>query len=121
MSNGELGHRGEDAAARWYQRHGFRIAARNFRTRMGELDLVAVREGLLVIAEVKTRSGNAGFGAPAEAVDRHKQQRLIRAAQLFLQRYPEYAELAVRFDVAEVTPGPLGLRVRCISGAFECG
>ncbi|HIX33974.1 YraN family protein [Gemmiger sp. An120] len=120
MNSAELGRRGEDAAARWYQKQGFAIVARNFRTRMGELDLVAARGNLLVIAEVKTRSGDAGFGAPAEAVDRHKQQRLIRAAQLFLQRCPEYAEYAVRFDVAEVTPGLLGLRVRCICGAFEC-
>ena len=89
MNSAELGRRGEDAAARWYQKQGFAIVARNFRT-------------------------------PAEAVDRHKQQRLIRAAQLFLQRCPEYAEYAVRFDVAEVTPGLLGLRVRCICGAFEC-
>ena len=120
MNNANLGRRGEDAAARWYQRQGFRVVCRNFRTRMGELDLVTVRENLLVIVEVKTRSGNAGFGAPAEAVDYHKQQRIIRASQLFLQRYPAYSGFAVRFDVAEVTPGLLGLQVHCICGAFEC-
>lgn len=120
MNSAELGRRGEDAAARWYQKQGFAIVARNFRTRMGELDLVAVRGDLLVIAEVKARSGDAGFGTPAEAVDYHKQQRLIRAAQLFLQRNPVYSRLAVRFDVVEITPGPLGLRVHCICGAFEC-
>lgn len=121
MDEADLGRRGEEAAARWYQRHGFRIVARNYRTRMGELDLVAVQKGLVAVVEVKTRSGDARFGTPAEAVNLHKQQRLIRAAQLFLQRHPEYADVPVRFDVAEVTPGPLGLRVHCICGAFECG
>ena len=121
MSNADLGRQGEDAAARWYQRRGFSVIARNFRTRMGELDLVAARKDLVVVAEVKTRSRDAGFGTPGEAVDRYKQQRVIRAAQTFLQRHPEYAEHAVRFDVVEVTPGPFGLRVQCIPGAFDCG
>lgn len=120
MRKAELGRQGEAAAARWYQLRGFSVVARNFRTRMGELDLVAVRGDLLAIVEVKTRSRDAGFGTPGEAVDLHKQQRLILASQIFLQRYPEYSGHAVRFDVAEVTPGPLGLRVRCIPGAFEC-
>ena len=120
MERTELGARGERAAARWYQLRGFTVAARNFRTRMGELDLVVEKGTLLVVVEVKTRSGQNGFGAPCEAVDPHKQQRLIHAAGLFLQRYPQYGEHTVRFDVAEVTPGPLGMRVRCIPSAFEC-
>ena len=120
MNGAELGRRGERAAARWYRLRGFRVVAQNFRTRMGELDLVVCKGNLLVVVEVKTRSGDAGFGAPCEAVGLYKQKRLLRAAGTFLQRYSQYADCTVRFDVAEVTPGPLWLRVRCIPAAFEC-
>ena len=78
-----LGQSGEDAAASLLQARGYRILARNFRCRWGEIDIIAEEGGYLVFVEVKTRSGR-GFGAPAEAVDPKKRQRLRRVAERYL-------------------------------------
>ena len=82
MNRAETGHRGEVAAARWYQKQGCRLLAHNFHTRMGELDVVVQEpDGTIVICEVKTRA-EGSLASPAEAVDRPKQRRLIRALHL---------------------------------------
>ncbi len=96
---------------------GYTLLDHNYRTRMGELDLVLRKGELLVIAEVKTRSSTA-FGTPGEAVSYYKQKRLILAARHYLQRSP-YQELPLRFDVVEVIPCQRGFQVRCIPGAFD--
>jgi len=74
-----LGRRGEDYAARWLRERGFAVVAANWRSRRGELDLVALDPGTaeLVGVEVKTRGGT-GFGFPAEAVTAQKLARLHR-------------------------------------------
>ena len=118
MNRAETGQRGEAAAAKFYLNQGCRLLAHNFRTRMGELDLVLYKEGTLVFAEVKTRTG-AMLDRPAAAVDARKQHRLILAAQQYLQHSP-YRDAVIRFDVVEVTPAEKGWRVHCIPGAFEC-
>lgn len=114
----DLGHKGEAIAARYYQTNGYLLLGHNYRTRMGELDLILYREGQIVFAEVKTRAGKQ-IARPAEAVDAHKQQRLRLAAQIYLQNSP-YADAPVRFDVVEVTPAPKGWQVHCIFDAFQC-
>ena len=118
MNRAETGHRGEAAAARWYQKQGCTLLAHNFRTRMGELDVV-VREpdGTVVICEVKTRSQNT-VARPAAAVDAAKQHRIILAAQYYLQVTGQ-SDVPVRFDVAEVFPLDSGRwMVHIIRGAF---
>ena len=86
MNRAETGQRGEAAAAKFYLNQGCRLLAHNFRTRMGELDLVVQEpDGTVVICEVKTRAPDS-MTTPAEAVDVHKQRRLIRAAQAYLQQ-----------------------------------
>lgn len=120
MDAAETGRRGEAAAARLYQRRGAVLVAHNFRTRMGEVDLI-VREadGTLVFCEVKTR-GARRLARPAEAVNAAKQRRVIRAAQAYLQQTGQ-SEEPVRFDVAEVTPLDSGRWiVHIIEGAFLC-
>ena len=100
-SRGRLGRRGEDAAARWYRRHGFTIVERNFRAgRSGEVDLVVRRGDLIVFCEVKAR-GDDRWGMPAEAVGYAKQARLRRLAAAWLsEKRPGPVE--VRFDVVSV-------------------
>lgn len=102
-----LGARGEAAAARFLRRKGYRIVARQARDAYGELDLVAVDQGVLVFVEVKTRQGDSA-GHPAEAVDAEKQRRVIRAALAFLRRH-RLLEQPVRFDVVAVR-WPAGAR-----------
>jgi putative endonuclease len=79
---------------------GFDEVARNWRCRLGELDLVVAREGLLVFCEVKTRSG-AGFGGGYEAVTATKQRKLRHLAEAFLASSSLRAS-SIRFDVASV-------------------
>ncbi len=113
-----LGRVGETAAARHLRRLGFRILETGYRTRAGEIDLVAEEAGTVVFVEVKSRSTLA-CGWPAEAVDRRKRLRIIRAAGVFLMR-TGMTERPCRFDVVEVVPDPDGaLRVTLIRDAFQ--
>jgi len=113
---GERGRAGEDATLRAYEACGFRIVARNWRSRIGELDLVLERGGLLVFCEVKTRSGSA-FGGGYEAVTRTKQRKLRQLGDAFLQTVrPPHAR--IRFDVASVRLGPRGPEVELFEDAF---
>ena len=112
-----FGQKGEAAAARYYLDRGCRLLAHNYRTRMGELDLVLMEGETVVIAEVKARS-ETRRGPAAEAVGPAKQRRIILAAQRFLQQ-SGLSEYPVRFDVVEVTPAEGGLLVHCIRSAFE--
>lgn len=100
MATGPIGPRGEDAAADAYRRRGYRIVARNWRCRIGELDLVVERRGVLVFCEVKSRRGSA-FGVGYEAVTRRKQAKLRSLAEAFLQATNSRPQ-AIRFDVASV-------------------
>ena len=74
----DIGRKGEALAAKYYMRRGYLLLNHNYRTRMGELDLVLYKDGQLVFAEVKTRAGRM-LDAPAAAVDARKQRRLILA------------------------------------------
>lgn len=113
----DLGRKGEAIAAQYYRRRGYLLLGHNYRTRLGELDLILYKEDTIVFAEVKTRTGRM-LAAPAEAVDLHKQRRLRLAAELYLQRSP-FQESTVRFDVVEVTPAEKGWQVHCIMDAFQ--
>ena len=95
-----LGARGEEVAARFLRRLGYRILARQAREEHGELDLIALDGRVIVFVEVKTRS-SAEVGHPAEAVDLRKQQRMTRAALAFLRKH-RLLENPVRFDVIAV-------------------
>jgi putative endonuclease len=102
----EVGAAGEDAVARWYDELGYRVLARNWRVRAGEIDLIARMGTTLVFCEVKTRRGDA-FGTPAEAVTFRKQSRLRRLAVQWLGENDERADI-LRFDVASVKPDGRG-------------
>ncbi|HYV85474.1 MAG TPA: YraN family protein [Patescibacteria group bacterium] len=113
-----LGRDGEAIAAGHLERKGWRILERGFRTRTGEIDLVAAEGDLLVFVEVKTRSG-LGCGRPAEAVDARKRGRILRAAQLWLARHGR-AEAPCRFDVIEIlAEAGAPARIHHIPDAFQ--
>jgi len=96
------GRAAEDTAAAYLCSHGARILLRNYRRRAGELDIVALCDGVLVIAEVRLRSSQA-YGGAAASVNARKQRRVVRAAQQLLLQHREYARLPVRFDVLVVS------------------
>ena len=111
-----LGTLGEDAAAALLESKGFRIVARNHRTRRGEVDLIADDGQVLAFVEVKTRATDA-FGGPAGSVSLRKQQRFVLAARDFLSRW-QGPERAVRFDVVAIVDAPGGPAVEHIPDAF---
>jgi len=96
----------EDAAADFLRRRGYKIAQRNFATRLGEIDIVALDDAMVVFVEVKSRSAD-DFGAPEVAVDKAKRARLRRVAQLFLERH-NLTDMPCRFDVIALTRAPSG-------------
>ena len=98
--------------AAWYRDRGYEIVVRNWRCREGELDLVVRAGRAFVFCEVKTRSSDR-FGAPVEAVNRTKQDRLRRLAARWIDEAPVRPR-EIRFDVASV----MGDRIEVLEGAF---
>ncbi len=94
-----LGRFGEAAAADYLRKKGYALLGLNYRTRLGEIDLIASRGRYVVFAEVKLRK-NSAFASAREFVTPAKQRRIIAAAQEWLQRNP--SQLQPRFDVIEV-------------------
>ena len=105
----ELGRTGEQVAAEYLERAGLRVLDRNWRSAAGEIDIVAAERQVLVICEVKTRSG-AQYGSPLEAITRSKRARLRRLAVRWLVAH------GVLFD--EVRIDVIGL-VRDESGQYQ--
>jgi putative endonuclease len=103
----------ESRAAAYLVAKGYRILARRFKTALGEIDIVAIRRGVLVFVEVKARDS---FDAAAEAISKRQQNRIIAAAQLWLAAHPEDAMRDMRFDVVLVVPGRLP---RHLQAAFD--
>jgi putative endonuclease len=95
-----VGKYGEDLAARHFIGAGFTVLARNWRCAAGEIDIVARDGGVLVIAEVKTRTSTA-YGSPAEAITRRKADKLRELALMWLREHPAGGR-QVRFDVVSV-------------------
>jgi putative endonuclease len=115
-----LGHEGESRAAALLERRGYRIVARNVRAGGVEIDLVALRAGVVAFVEVKTRRGR-DLGAPEDAVDARKRARLVRGAAAWLHENPRVARRA-RFDVVTCEAMPDGAwRIRHLEGAFDAG
>lgn len=111
-----LGREGEDRAAKFLAKRGYRILERNYRTRSGEIDLIALDRGVVVFVEVKTRTSNA-FGAPELAVTPQKQRRMLKAA-LGYMKYRKLHQVPCRFDVVAIS-GAAGPEVELIQNAFE--
>src|SRR5262249_43128294 len=104
-----LGARGEQLAAAHLERLGYRMLARNHRTRWGELDLIAQRHELLAFVEVKTRRASGGAGSPFEAVDRRKRTQVRRIAASWLATVADRPHADhLRFDVIGVTVDDAG-------------
>ena len=113
MNTREEGSRKEEEAAAYLEAAGFEILEKNFRSRQGELDIVAREGRYLVFVEVKYRhSGRSGD--PAEAVNARKQQRMISTARYYLKTRGLPADTPCRFDVVGIE----GDAVRLLQNAF---
>ena len=115
-----VGKRGEDLACEELQRRGYVIVDRRFRTRRGEIDVVARDGAVIVFVEVKARA-DGHFGNPLESITWQKRRRLghMAAAYMFQKNL---GDASCRFDVVSIVEAPDGARtVELIQGAFEIG
>ena len=110
------GSQAEDQALRFLQRHGLKLLARNWRCKLGELDLVMQDGDTVAVIEVRSRA-RRDWGAAAETVDARKQARLVRATKLWLARQPQLAEQPLRFDVVTLDAGELEWRREAFDAA----
>ena len=118
----ELGAKGESLARDMFKIKGYRIVERNFKCRIGEIDLICVKDKTLVFCEVKTRTSLL-YGMPAESIGDKKKQHLRRAAASYLSQGLRlnrlYKDFDIRFDVVEVIFVGEGCEVNHIENAFE--
>ncbi len=103
-------------AADYLTAQGYRILARNYRSKAGELDIICTRGGIIVFVEVKTRRGNT-FGSPEEAITRTKQDHIRSAALAYLAEH-KYSYRELRFDVIGITIQQEKPRINHIIAAF---
>ena len=118
-----VGAAGEAAAAAHLIANGYEVLHSNWRCRIGELDLVAAKRGVLVFVEVRARSASSmyRFGTPQESVDARKRNKLRRLAEAYLQQLNGEPPERIRFDlIAVVTSGEEGepVSVEHIENAF---
>lgn len=117
----KLGHDAEELACRFLQQQGWSPVARNYFCRRGELDLVMAKDQWLIFVEVRWRR-SPRFGSAAESITHGKQQKIIAAAEHFVQNHPAIKSQMMRFDVISVSPGPQQqTEIQWIQDAFQAG
>ena len=112
----KTGRQGEDLAADWLERQGYKILARNYHAARGELDIVAQQNDVLVFVEVKT-ARTRNFGAPETWVDERKQKHIGEAADDYLIEH-EIQDLDCRFDVIAIDLSHSPPSIKHIQDAF---
>jgi len=111
-----LGKEGENIAADFLKKKGFRIIEKNYRTAFGEIDIIAQDRGVIVFVEVKTRSAIT-FGYPFEAVNPKKREKIRKVALCFMKR--QNKESPARFDVLSIYFEHGRQQIEHIQDAFE--
>lgn len=101
IKNNIEGKKGEIKAVLFLKQHGYKILETNFKNKIGEIDIIAEKDGVIVFIEVKNRS-TYRFGRPIEAVDFRKQNKIKKVAEIYLMIKNKYYN-DVRFDVVEVS------------------
>lgn len=114
-----VGDRAEELAVRFLEGEGYRVRARNFACRYGEIDVVVERGELLCFVEVRMRTSDV-WGDPSATVGWAKQRRVVKAALHYLQR-ERLRGRQLRFDVVSVVGRGDAARLEHLPGAFEAG
>ena len=112
-----LGRKGEELAADLLKDSGYKILYRNYRTKLGEIDIIAKDKETVCFIEVKTRSSDR-FGCGSEAVLRLKQRQIAKAALSFLKE-KQFLDKKARFDVVSLDCSSLEPKLDLIKDAFE--
>lgn len=117
MNKREVGSEKEALAEEYLRKKGYRILERNFRCKLGEVDIIAMHQNFLVFIEVKYRA-SADFGQPTDAVNYKKQVRISNVASYYVYSHRQYANHNCRFDVVSI----VGNEITLYQNAFPyCG
>ena len=117
MNTKVLGKKGEELALEYLNRHGCRLIARNFRVKLGEVDLIVLDAGCLCFVEVKARKY---YQTPQEAVHKFKQKKLTQLARIYLKDYYPQSNIRCRFDVIAVDQeGSNSSKIEWFKNAFD--
>lgn len=114
--NIDIGQHGEEEAAMYLSKNGYNIIARNWRYKHKEIDIIAIRNRMLIVVEVKTRT-NDYFESPKEAVTRKKQRFIIEAANAYIEKNDIMLE--TQFDIVSVTIQDESIKIEHIEDAFS--
>jgi putative endonuclease len=117
MTKISTGKEGEQIAAAFLKKNGYRICETNFHCPIGEVDIIAREEGELVFIEVKTRKSRE-MGYPEQAVGSKKQRKMSQLALWYMQQ-KKLKEVPARFDVVAITLLPDGNEIKLIKNAFD--
>lgn len=117
MTKITTGKEGEQIAAAFLKKNGYRIFKTNFHCPIGEIDIIAREKGELVFIEVKTRKSRE-MGYPEQAVGSKKQRKMSQLAQWYMQQ-EKFEDVPARFDVVAITLLPDGNEIRLIKNAFD--
>ncbi|KPA15952.1 Uncharacterized protein family UPF0102 domain protein [Candidatus Magnetomorum sp. HK-1] len=114
----QLGRDSEHLAAQYLKKNGYEIIQHNFRTRQGEIDIIARENNTIVFVEVKSRRSTS-YGHAVQALTRKQQIRLSKTALTYLYQH-QLLNRSARFDVVAIQQDPqCGLDIRLIKNAFE--
>jgi putative endonuclease len=116
----QFGREGESAAVSFLKKKGYRILEKNFRSKVGEIDIIAEQDGVIVFVEVKARTDHE-FGHPLNALTPKKQKKIIQTAQSFLAR-KRISDKPMRFDVVALTSdaeSPDSWKIELLQNAFQ--
>ena len=114
----KLGKEGEEAAVKFLQSRGYRILTRNFKNKLGEIDIVAKEAETICFIEVKTRTSDV-FGSPFDAISKLKQHKLSKVAVSYLKTN-NLMNNDARFDIVSITKDSQGNdNIEVLKNAFE--
>ncbi|MBU4287313.1 MAG: YraN family protein [Proteobacteria bacterium] len=112
-----FGKKSESIAAKLLKKHGYKILEQNYRTKLGEIDIIAKDKDTLVFVEVKSRSSNL-FGNPKWAVTPKKQRKISMVALLYIKSTKQ-SNVKARFDVVAISSAKDKPSIEIIKNAFE--
>lgn len=113
----QIGNTAEKIAALFLQKQGLRFIATQFRTKRGEIDLIMRDKDIWVFVEVRYRT-DPNYGSPKESIDYFKQQKIIYAAHIYLQKNKLIENASCRYDVVAVTGNLMQPQIEWVQAAF---
>ncbi len=114
-THNDLGKKGEEIAADYLRREGYTVLEMNWSFKKAEIDVIASKDGILAIVEVKTRSG-IEFGQPEDFVKKAKIQNLIKAVNHYVESFSGDPE--IRFDIVAINKTKAGFDINHLKDAF---